>query len=140
MRRRSASVPAPDAGGDRGSTFARVHALARQIPRGKVATYGQLARIVGTTPRAVGFAMAALTPADRVPWHRVVNAQGRPSLGPAGAAEQVARLSREGVRLVRGRIDLDRHGWLPAEDGPADYRTRTTRRTSVRSRARSSAK
>lgn len=139
MRRRSARAEAPAAGAGE-STFARVHALARQIPRGKVATYGQLARIVGTTPRAVGFAMAALTPADRVPWHRVVNAQGRPSLGPAGAAEQTARLQREGVRFVRGRIDLERFGWLPAEGEPATYRTRTTRRTSVRSRARNSTK
>lgn len=142
MRRRSASLPAPDAG-ERDRTFARVHALARQIPRGKVATYGQLARIVGTTPRAVGFAMAALTPADRVPWHRVVNAQGRPSLGAAGAAEQTARLSREGVRFDHGRIDLRRFGWLPADaDSPdcPDYRTRTRRRVSTRPSARSSRK
>lgn len=139
MRRRSARDEAADATAREG-TFARVHALARQIPRGKVATYGQLARIVGTTPRAVGFAMAALTPADRVPWHRVVNAQGRPSLGAAGAAEQTARLEREGIRFVRGRIDLVRFGWLPVDGEPPAYRTRTRRRTSARSPARSSRK
>ncbi len=139
MRRRSGSLPAPDAG-ERHGTFARVHALARQIPRGKVATYGQLARIVGTTPRAVGFAMAALTPADRVPWHRVVNSQGRPSLGAAGAAEQTARLAREGVRFDHGRIDLRRFGWLPADADSPDYRTRTRRRVSTRPSARSSRK
>lgn len=112
MPRRSASRPAA-ASPPREGLFARVHALARQIPRGKVATYGQLARIVGTTPRTVGFAMAALTPADRVPWHRVVNARGEPSLGGAGAAEQVARLKKERVRFVGGRIDLAACGWLP---------------------------
>jgi methylated-DNA-protein-cysteine methyltransferase-like protein len=90
--------------------------MVRQIPRGRVATYGQIARIVGTTPRAVGFAMAAC-PAD-VPWQRVVNARGEVSARAAGAGEanQRRRLRDEGVPLDRrGRVDLAQRGWLPAD-------------------------
>jgi methylated-DNA-protein-cysteine methyltransferase-like protein len=94
--------------------FDRVRAIVRQIPRGKVATYGQIALIAGTTPRTVGFAMAGLRPTDRVPWQRVVNARGETSLRGAAGAEQRALLSSEGVRFDRaGRVDFARSGWLP---------------------------
>jgi len=134
-RRRAA---AKEAAAPRGGLFARVHAIARQIPRGKVATYGQLARIVGTTPRAAGFAMAAVTEADRVPWHRVVNARGGSSLAGPDAARQRARLAAEGVRFDRaGRIDLQRWGWLPPDERqPATGRRRGSERRPARQRPR----
>ena len=107
LRGRAALPPGP------GDTFARVYALAAQIPRGRVATYGQLAAVLGTTPRSVGFAMAAAKDPD-LPWHRVLNASGRSSLGGRRGAEQRACLRREGVRFDRfGRVDLERWGWLP---------------------------
>ena len=91
---------------------ARIHALARRIPFGKVATYGQLAEIAGEcTPRMAGYAMAHVRPGDDVPWHRVVNSHGRISERP-GAEEQQAMLKAEGVVFgVGGTIDLNRFGW-----------------------------
>jgi methylated-DNA-protein-cysteine methyltransferase-like protein len=95
--------------------FERVYTLVRQIPRGRVATYGELAALLGVSrgARAVGWALRALDAerAARVPWHRVVGAGGRISLrdGPGGL-EQRRRLRREGVRFTAGRVDLGRHG------------------------------
>jgi methylated-DNA-protein-cysteine methyltransferase-like protein len=106
MKASPATISAPD-------FFRRVYALARQVPRGRVVTYGQLARALGASrgARTVGWAMRAC-PAD-VPWHRVVNARGEISVRPTtGYAEQRARLRAEGIRFDRaGRIDLDKYGW-----------------------------
>ena len=99
--------------------FARVYALVREIPRGRVATYGQVAALLGVPrgARAVGWALRALPAAQavRVPWHRVVGAGGR--ISPrAGAGPQVQRrrLRTEGVRFRGAVVDLARHGVLPA--------------------------
>jgi len=95
------------------SFFSRVYTLVCQIPRGHVATYGQIARALGAphAARTVGWAMRACP--DNVPWHRVVNARGEISLRrTAGYHEQRARLSAEGVRFNRaGKIDLQKYGW-----------------------------
>jgi len=97
--------------------FGRVYALVREIPRGRVVTYGQVAVMLGVPrgARAVGWALRAL-PADLappVPWHRVVGAGGRisPRLGP-GPQVQRRLLEAEGIDFRRGRIDLGRHGLL----------------------------
>ena len=93
----------------------RVYAAVRRIPRGRVATYGQVALLAGTPrgARAVGWALRALRgrQASRVPWHRVVGAGGRlsPRAG-GGEALQRTRLLAEGVAFRRGRVDLRRHG------------------------------
>ena len=102
--------------------FETIWRLVADIPRGRVATYGQIARMVGyhNGARTVGWALRALP--DRrlvrgrpVPWHRVINAQGTISLrggDGAAAARQAARLRREGVVLLAGgRIDLGRYRW-----------------------------
>lgn len=95
------------------SFFSRVYTLVRKIPRGKVATYGQIARAIGApgAARTVGWAMHDC-PAD-VPWHRVVNVRGEISLRPtAGYHEQRARLKAEGLKFNRtGVIDLKKYGW-----------------------------
>ncbi len=91
--------------------FERVYALVREIPRGKVASYGQIARWLGWPrgARTVGWALRALH-TDKVPWHRVVNAQGRVSLKDDGL--QQARLEAEGVVFdATGRIDMKVYGW-----------------------------
>jgi methylated-DNA-protein-cysteine methyltransferase-like protein len=83
------------------------------IPRGRVASYGQVAALAGLEGRArlVGRVLAHLPPGSRVPWHRVVNARGELSLGPEGAARQRALLEAEGVEFrASGRIDLRRFG------------------------------
>jgi methylated-DNA-protein-cysteine methyltransferase-like protein len=95
--------------------FERVYAAVRAIPRGRVATYGEVARLLGVPrgARAVGWALGALsaTRERRVPWHRVVGAGGRISLRDGvGPEVQRRRLKGEGVRFLAGRVDLARHG------------------------------
>ena len=102
---------------------ALVYAAVRRIPRGRVATYGQIARMAGLQngARTVGWAMRALPDDHRiggraVPWHRVINARGTISLrgdGADGAAARQRRaLVREGIEfLPGGRVDLERRLW-----------------------------
>jgi methylated-DNA-protein-cysteine methyltransferase-like protein len=100
-----------------GGTYAAIYATVRRIPRGRVATYGQVAALTGGTvsARQVGYALHALPGSTRVPWHRVVNRAGRISLPPEGGGiEQQLRLAREGVTTGQGgRILLTRHLWRP---------------------------
>lgn len=96
----------------------RVYAAVRKIPRGRVATYGQIAALVGLprAARAVGRALAVIPPplARVIPWQRVVNAAGGVSRrDPEAMAEQRARLAREGITIRRGGIDLARFAWSP---------------------------
>jgi methylated-DNA-protein-cysteine methyltransferase-like protein len=90
-----------------------VYGLVREVPRGQVATYGQLAAILGwpRAARAVGHAMRQCPPG--VPWHRIVNASGGISLraNVAGMMTQRVLLEQEGVPVRGGRIRLDRHRW-----------------------------
>ena len=93
--------------------FTRVYALVRRVPRGRVVTYGQIARALGApgAARTVGWAMRVCP--EHVPWHRVINARGEISLRPTtGYHEQRARLKAEGVRINRaGKIDLKKYLW-----------------------------
>lgn len=104
------------------TSYERIWRVVARIPRGRVASYGQIAELAGL-PRAarqVGYAMHALPAGSRVPWQRVVNAAGAVSSRAAPGAEDVQRLllEREGVRFdARGRIDLARYAWRPH---PAD--------------------
>jgi methylated-DNA-protein-cysteine methyltransferase related protein len=97
--------------------FTRVYEAVRAIPKGRVATYGQVARLLGVPrgARAVGWALRALDARKerRVPWHRVVGATGRvsPREG-AGPFLQRRKLQADGIVFRAGRIDLRRHGWL----------------------------
>jgi methylated-DNA-protein-cysteine methyltransferase-like protein len=96
--------------------YERIYAVTRQIPSGKVSTYGQIAAIVGRgcTARQVGYAMAALSGDEpAVPWQRVINSQGEISLRPGqGGARQRELLEAEGVEFnSQGRTDFERFGW-----------------------------
>jgi len=98
--------------------FTRLIAVVRRIPRGRVASYGQVASIAGLPryARQVGYALHALPEGSPVPWHRVVNARGGISLRPwgGGAETQALRLGAEGVEFdARGRVPLARFGWRP---------------------------
>jgi methylated-DNA-protein-cysteine methyltransferase-like protein len=97
-----------------GAVFARVHAWVAKIPRGRVATYGQISELVDgrLTPVGVGWALRAGGP--KLPWHRVVNSQGRLSTEREAPGRQRALLVAEGVRfLPDGCIDMARHQWKP---------------------------
>ena len=91
----------------------RIWQVVALVPRGKVATYGDVARMAGLpgAARRVGAALRALPQDTRIPWHRIINAQGRISL-PEGSASQYTqreRLEAEGITFSRsGRIDLSR--------------------------------
>ena len=109
-------MPKPSADG----VHARIHAVVRRIPRGRVASYGQVARVAGLASHArlVGYAMAALQGGTSVPWHRVVNAQGRVSPRATRGADSLQRalLEREGVRFdAQGRIELALFCWRPRD-------------------------
>lgn len=101
--------------------YTRLYKLIAEIPAGQVATYGQLAKIVGCGPRQVGQALGALDGknAQKVPWHRVVNSQGKISVRTGGGGEtlQGDLLRKEGIIWrASGRIDLKTYGW----PGPFD--------------------
>jgi methylated-DNA-protein-cysteine methyltransferase-like protein len=94
--------------------YEKIYIVIRKIPRGKVATYGQIARLagMGSHARLVGYALHALTPEKKVPWHRVVGAGGRISLGGEGYSTQRKILESEGVEFdEKGKIPLKRFGW-----------------------------
>jgi len=95
--------------------YRAVWRLVERIPRGRVATYGQLAALLGhaRAARAVGVAMRHCPPG--VPWHRVVNARGGISVrgNVAAMVTQRIRLEQEGVTLRSGRVSLPRWRWRP---------------------------
>lgn len=94
----------------------RVVKLIKSIPKGKVASYGQIARMAGspTAARQVVRLLHSLSDSDRMPWHRVVNGHGGISLAGFGGEFQRSLLEREGVEFgLDGRIDLFRFRWKP---------------------------
>ena len=99
--------------------YTRIYAAIRRIPRGRVATYGQIAIVAGLPGRArqVGYALHALPTGHDLPWHRVLGAGGRISLmrlDVGSGFEQRQRLVSEGVGFgPRGRVDLKTFGWRP---------------------------
>ncbi len=105
-------------------SYQHIYSVVRRIPKGRVATYGQVAALAGLAghARQVGYALHALPDGTSVPWHRVVNAAGGISLRAAGGGELVQQLllKREGVLLdQRGRVSLDRVRWKPRQS-PAE--------------------
>ena len=103
-----------------GGLYGRIYQRVRQVPAGRVTTYGAVGRAVGCPARVVGFAMAALPPGHDVPWHRVVNSQGRISRPAHGDGRQVQRLLLENEGVCFGesdRIDLERFAWTFGERG-----------------------
>jgi methylated-DNA-protein-cysteine methyltransferase related protein len=99
-------------------SYQAIYRVVRRIPRGQVATYGQVASLAGLAghARQVGYALHALPDGTLVPWHRVVNAAGRISTRatPGGELVQRVLLAREGVPLdARGRVALEQVRWNP---------------------------
>jgi methylated-DNA-protein-cysteine methyltransferase-like protein len=108
------SPPTPSATG----TYARIYAVIKRVPRGGVATYGQVAALAGLGghARQVGYALSALPEGSRVPWHRVINARGEvsPRSEPGIDSDQRCLLEAEGVLFgPNDRVSLARFQWRP---------------------------
>lgn len=102
------------------TNYLRIYKAVKRIPRGRVATYGQIATIAGLDghARQVGYAMHSLPAGIDVPWHRVINAQGEVSPRSRGDSHELQRmlLEAEGVEFDRrGRIDLEKYRWNSVE-------------------------
>jgi methylated-DNA-protein-cysteine methyltransferase-like protein len=112
------------------TVYERIYAVIRRIPLGRVATYGQVAALAGIPLRArqVGYALHSLPSGKPVPWHRVINAQGRISAraGTDGDIIQLAVLKREGIRFdTTGRVNLSVFQWRPALPKKRGRKSRT---------------
>src|SRR5882724_2517206 len=106
----------PDPRRPKPDTRKKIYAVVKRIPRGRVATYGQVATIAGLDghARQVGYALHDLPSGSDVPWNRVINARGEISLRSAGDSHELQRmlLEGEGVELdLAGRVDLRKYRW-----------------------------
>ena len=122
------------------ATYQRIYAIIRRIPRGRVATYGQIAALAGMPrhARQVGYALAHAPDDVVLPWHRVLNASGRVSLRarPGSDDFQHVLLEAEGVEFgLGGRIKLSKYQWVPRAS-VATSRGRARVRSGVKSRGR----
>ena len=92
-----------------------VYKLVRQIPAGKVATYGQLAALADTGPRAIGQILHKNSDPQNIPCHRVIHANGTLAAGYAFGGEGVQKslLAKEGISFEKGKINLNKFGWTP---------------------------
>jgi methylated-DNA-protein-cysteine methyltransferase-like protein len=113
------------------SRYEAFYEVIRRIPRGEVATYGQIALLADLEghARQVGYALHALPEGSDVPWHRVINAKGEVSARSSSDHDELQRhlLENEGVAFdERGRVDLRRHRWKAT---PPKRRITVTRRS-----------
>jgi methylated-DNA-protein-cysteine methyltransferase-like protein len=105
---------------DSGERARRIVATVRDIPSGRVASYGQIAELSGIPrgARQVGRVLRELPAGDDVPWHRVLRASGHVAFpeGSRGYREQVRRLTGEDVPVSRGRVNMAKWRWQPDLD------------------------
>ena len=126
--------------------YRSIHTVVRRIPRGRVATYGQVAELAGIPggARVAGAAMKTSTGTDGLPWQRVIAKAGRTRgriaiHDPVGAAVQRQLLEDEGVSVGdSGLVALDRYGWLPTAGSARGASPRRRPRSGSRRRASSS--
>lgn len=105
---------------DRIARMHRIWDTISDIPRGKVASYGQIAEVAGIPrgARQVGYALRHLAENHDVPWHRVIQTTGKIAfdLGTPQYDEQKKRLLQENVAVISGRIDMQKYRWQPDLD------------------------
>lgn len=113
-----------------------VYKLVKTIPRGRVLTYGQVARTVKLRggARASGRAMAACPSGRGIPWHRVLGSGGRILIHEPLAQLQRQLLTSEGVRVIERRVDLREHGWTPKKKARVGGQKGKTKATAGRRR------
>lgn len=97
------------------NTFEKIYEVVKQIPKGNVATYGQVAALAGNRrwARVVGYALHANPSPDEIPCYRVVNREGRLSEAFAfgGRNRQQELLEQDGIEVVDGKVDLKKVQW-----------------------------
>ncbi len=98
------------------SFYEKCYKLLRRVPKGKVTTYKEIARALGSRAyRAVGTAMNknpySFLDGGKVPCHRVVNSDGRVGKFAQGTSKKIKMLRSEGVEIKNGKIDLEKFGW-----------------------------
>jgi len=119
-----------------------VYALVKKIPRGKVLTYGALAKAVRLPggARTAGHAMAATPKGQAIPWHRVVGAGGRLLIREPYASLQKKLLASEGAKITETRVDMKTCAWTPAalkrKPKTSKQKPSPRRKTKVASRTR----
>jgi len=115
--------------GKTSKSYPRIWNVVAAIPHGHVASYGQVAELagIGRGARMVGWALGQAPDRSALPWHRVLNAQGKISIpkGSRSRAEQIRRLNDEGIVVNDGKVDMRRYRWDPDIDelvwGPAAF-------------------
>lgn len=97
------------------STFECIYDVVKQIPYGKVATYGQIAALAGNKrwARVVGYALHANPDPEHIPCYRVVNRLGEvlKAFAFGGENRQIELLDAEGIQFVDGRVDMKKYQW-----------------------------
>ena len=121
-RRRGARYHETGADAARQDAYRKILKVVAAIPHGRVTTYAQVAWRAGLPGRArmVGRVLADAPAALALPWHRVINAQGRIALPKSSKSylEQRSRLRAEGIEFRKDRVDLRRFGWALGGDSP----------------------
>lgn len=114
------------------SSWDPVYRLVKQIPRGRVLSYGALAKILRLSggARSAGRAMAATPSGKGIPWHRVLNASGKIVIREPYASLQKKLLESEGVAVVESRVNLKLHLWTPPSKKKAPVKENTSRKRS----------
>ncbi|MCI0708490.1 MAG: methylated-DNA--[protein]-cysteine S-methyltransferase [Ignavibacteriae bacterium] len=101
---------------DTKSTYRIIWETVKHIPKGKAATYGEVAEQSGFPhhARLVGYALHNLPDGSSIPWHRVINSKGEISLRTVGESHNKQRklLEKEGVKFNKNKVDLKKYGWL----------------------------
>ena len=103
------------------NSYDLIYAVVRQIPVGKVATYGQVAELAGLIgkPRVVGYALYKVAPEDDIPWQRVINAKGEISTSAfRDGSDDLQRvlLEEEGIEFEGNKINLSKYRWQPPSE------------------------
>lgn len=103
------------------NSYELIYAVVRQIPVGKVATYGQVAELAGLIgkPRVVGYALYKVAPDDDIPWQRVINAKGEISTSAfRDGSDDLQRvlLEEEGIEFEGHKINLSKYRWQPPQE------------------------
>ena len=97
------------------NTFEKIYEVVKEIPRGKVATYGQVAELAGNKhwSRVVGYALHVNPDPEKIPCYRVVNREGRiaEAFAFGGGNRQQQLLEEDGIPVTDGKVDLEKYQW-----------------------------